>query len=125
MFDIGALKVGDEVGFARYYNSTLMNYGFSNIVKINKFGHIMLENGTSYDKHGTERKSPYSATYLYKPETLRERLQERNEMNEVRSKWSDFSKVVTLYLEQNDYSARWLSDEEHATLTAMLEGLRK
>jgi hypothetical protein len=124
MFNIETLKVGDEVGYARYYSGTLMNYGFSNVVKINKFGHIMLENGKSYDKHGVERKSPYSYTYLYSPKILRQRLAERDAKHQNQNMWQEVSKVVTTYESSSKYGIQLLTEEEWEKLSNMINNLR-
>lgn len=73
MFDA---KVGDEVGYGRRHNwGTLLHHGFSKVVKINHHGHIHLENGKVFDKHGDERKVEHGGLRLYDAARLRDELQ--------------------------------------------------
>jgi hypothetical protein len=68
------IQVGDQVGYGRYHNGTLIQHGFSKVVKINHHGHIHLENGKVFDKHGDERGSTYGVLRLIPAERLREQL---------------------------------------------------
>ena len=70
--------VGDEVGYVRYgsWGSTMMSQGISRIAKINHHGHILLENGKQFDKHGNERKKEYGAVHLIDAQLLRDRIAE-------------------------------------------------
>ena len=71
-------KVGDEVGYVRYggWHRTILIHGFSRVVKINHHGHIHLENGRQFDRHGDERKQTYWGLRLIDAAALRERLAE-------------------------------------------------
>ena len=73
-------KVGDEVGYGRHHQwGTLLQHGFSRVAKINRHGHIILENGREFDKHGQERKVEHGALRLIEAPKLREILQRREE----------------------------------------------
>lgn len=72
MFDV---QVGDEVGYGRYHDwGTLLQHGFSRVVKINHHGHIQLANGKVFDKHGEERPKQYGGVRLMQAERLRAEL---------------------------------------------------
>lgn len=66
--------VGDEVGYVRYYRGTMMSQGISRVVKVNHHGHILLENGKQFDKHGAERKKEYGGTRLTNADELRAQI---------------------------------------------------
>ena len=69
-------KVGDEVGYGRHHQwGTLLQHGFSRVAKINHHGHIILENGREFDKHGQERKREYGGLRLFAADRLRAELQ--------------------------------------------------
>lgn len=67
-------KVGDEIGYCYRHQSwgTLLSHGFSKVVKINGHGHIHLENGKVFDKHGQERNTLYGGLRLVDADRLRE-----------------------------------------------------
>lgn len=68
-------KVGEEVGYARYGSwGTLMQHGVSRVAKINHHGHIHLENGRVFDRHGDERKVSYGGLRLMRAEDLQAQL---------------------------------------------------
>ena len=69
-------KVGDEVGYCRRHSSwgTLLHSGFSKVSKINGHGHIHLENGKVFDKHGQERNTIMGLS-LVEANRLRDELQ--------------------------------------------------
>lgn len=69
-----AVKVGDEVGFYRENSSygSLRGTGFATVTKINGFGHIMLDNGYTFDKHGVERTKSFIVRKLIDAARLRE-----------------------------------------------------
>jgi hypothetical protein len=83
MFDA---KIGDEVGYYRSHNwhGTILGHGFGRVVKINHHGHITLDNGRQFDRHGDERKVEYGglrlivADELHKQLALREQQRARN-----------------------------------------------
>ncbi len=66
--------VGDEVGYVRYYMGTMMSQGISHVVKINHHGHILLENGKQFDKHGAERKVTHGGARLINADVLRAQI---------------------------------------------------
>lgn len=71
-------RVGDEVGYVRYggWHHTMLSHGFGRVVKINHHGHIHLDNGRQFDRHGDERKQTYGGLRLIDAAALRERLAE-------------------------------------------------
>lgn len=69
-------KVGEEIGYSRYHQwGTLVAHGFSKVAKINHHGHIILENGKVFDRHGRERNVQYGGLRLVEPNRLRDELQ--------------------------------------------------
>lgn len=85
--------VGEEVGFGRHGGrGFFMSHGFSRITKINHHGHIHLENGRVFDRHGRERKCQYGEAHLMDAQMLRdqlaaiaERRERANIFNELKS----------------------------------------
>lgn len=49
------VKVGDEVGFGRWYSGRLQTGGVATVVQVNGHGHVTLSTGKVFDKHGRER----------------------------------------------------------------------
>lgn len=69
-------NVGDEVGYGRHHQwGTLLQHGFSRVAKINHHGHIHLENGKVFDRHGNERNQTYGGLRLMEAQRLRDELQ--------------------------------------------------
>jgi hypothetical protein len=87
------VKVGDEVGFGRYHTwGTLLQHGFSKVIKINRWGHIILENGKVFNKDGQERGDHYGALHIMEAQRLREVLegiQQRRDRNAVAHQLQD------------------------------------
>lgn len=67
-------QVGAEVGYGRFHWGAPINYGFSYVKSINRYGHVKLENGMTFDKFGNERCNYSSRRYLMQPEVLRDLL---------------------------------------------------
>ena len=65
-----AVKVGDEVGYARSTRYGYQSAGFSTVTKVNGYGHIILANGLVFDKRGYEYKKDYGK-HLVLAATLR------------------------------------------------------
>jgi hypothetical protein len=72
-------KVGDEVGYARWDGVGYRSTGFALVTKINHHGHITLDTGAVFDKHGTERNASSWKRGLLKAEDLRAYLQRQDE----------------------------------------------
>ena len=68
-------KVGDMVGYFRvdYKGGHMMGVGFGKVTKINGHGHIFLDTGKVFDKHGDERGTKYGVN-LVNAEHLRDRV---------------------------------------------------
>lgn len=68
-------KVGDMVGYCRFGGTGghMMGAGFGHVTKINGHGHIFLDTGKVFDKHGDERGTKYGL-HLVDAEHLRDRL---------------------------------------------------
>jgi hypothetical protein len=81
------VNVGDEVGYGRYHQwGTLLQHGFSKVEKINRWGHVILENGKVFNKDGYERGREYGALHIMTAAHLREVLEsikQRRERNAV------------------------------------------
>ena len=69
-------KVGDMVGYCRFGGTGghMMGVGFGKVTKINGHGHIRLDTGKEFDKHGDERGLKYGKTHLVDAEILRDRV---------------------------------------------------
>jgi hypothetical protein len=78
MFDV---KVGDEVGYYRshYWHGTILSHGFGRVAKINHHGHIILDNGRQFDRHGDERKVEHGGLRLINADKLRDMLAAREQ----------------------------------------------
>jgi hypothetical protein len=86
---ISYVTVGAEVGYANYGSRGVVSSGFSRVIKINKWGHIKLENGREFDKLGNARNEKYSRVCLVEPSSLRQQLADqaarRDRVQTVRS----------------------------------------
>jgi hypothetical protein len=86
---ISYVTVGAEVGYVNYGSYGIVSSGFSKVIKINKWGHIKLENGKEFDKHGAARGQVYSRLQLVEPSILRQQLADqaarRDRVQTVRS----------------------------------------
>lgn len=71
-------QVGSEIGYVRYvgWHRTILSHGFSRVAKINHYGHVILENGRQFDRHGDERKVKHGGLRLIAADDLRKRLAE-------------------------------------------------
>lgn len=61
------VELGMAVGYGRYsssFHGGLTCTGTSTVAKINGFGHITLENGMQFDKHGYERGREFGKLHL-------------------------------------------------------------
>ena len=68
-------KVGDMVGYFRVGGTGghMMGVGYGTVTKINGHGHIFLDTGKVFDKHGNERGTNYGV-HLVDAEYLCERV---------------------------------------------------
>lgn len=83
--DVNSLKVGDEIGFARFHGfGTMLTGGIATIISINGHRHITLSNGRVFDKRGNERvdygSRLYTIAYI---ERHRAAETQRRELNET------------------------------------------
>ena len=72
------IKVGDPVAYGRYHYSTLLEYGFSTVAKINKHGHIHLDNGRVFDKFGDERNKRHFGCHLMPVAQCQQAIDDKN-----------------------------------------------
>ena len=116
-----AVKVGDEVGYARSARMGYMSAGFSTVTKVNGHGHIILENGKTFDKRGNERNCNYGGLFLIQAANLRESQARDNAAREQRARVQALeNKVKELF----GYSGNvHVTDERKAELLAMVEAL--
>lgn len=58
---MSAYTVGQEIGYARFhhFNNTILSGGISKIKKINRWGHVELDNGMVFDKRNQQRNTLY------------------------------------------------------------------
>ena len=83
------IKVGAEVGIFRSGWRSWSTGNIAKVAKINRYGHIILDNGLVFDKHGQERavKKAFSGKrVLVNPNLVREeieRLKRRSQINEA------------------------------------------
>ena len=76
--NVGEFGVGEMVGYYSHSDSyrSMMGVGYGKITKINGHGHIILDNGKTFDKHGDERGPKYYKLHLMNAEKLRNRVAE-------------------------------------------------
>lgn len=114
------LKVGDEVGFGRFGRFNFHSAGFGRVVKINGYGHITLDSGKVFDKHGDERGTTYGLR-LTDAASLRE-----SQARDVAAK-SQVARVKELEAKIKDmfgYSGNvHVTPESKAELMALVEAL--
>ena len=79
------LNVGDEVGFGRNARFGLISTGFGRVTKINGHGHITLDTGKVFDKHGKERGTNYGVN-LIDADALRVSIAQADEQRERRDR---------------------------------------
>jgi len=88
--NVGEFGVGEMVGYYSHSDGyrSMMGVGYGKVTKINGHGHIILDNGKTFDKHGDERGPKYSKLHLMNAEKLRNRVAEnqaqRNKATMVR-----------------------------------------
>jgi len=117
-------KVGDEVGYCHRHSSwgTLLRSGFSRVVKINGHGHIHLEDGRVFNKHGEERNVLYGGLRLIDAERLRE---ERRHISEQRARNAAANELRTLLDRQRNGRGEQCpaSDETRARMIELINKL--
>jgi hypothetical protein len=76
--NVGEFGVGEMVGYYSHSDGyrSMMGVGYGKITKINGHGHIILDNGKTFDKHGDERGPKYYKLHLMNAEKLRNRVAE-------------------------------------------------
>jgi len=76
--NVGEFGVGEMVGYYSHSDGyrSMMGVGYGKVTKINGHGHIILDNGKTFDKHGDERGPKYSKLHLMNAEKLRNRVAE-------------------------------------------------
>ena len=115
-----AVKVGDEVGFGRYGRHSWLSTGFAKVTKINGHGHITLDTGKVFDKHGNERGTSYGLS-LTEAESL------SNSIARETARRDQNHRVRALQQKVNDlfgYSGNaHVSPEVKAELLALVEAL--
>lgn len=112
-------KVGDEVGYGRYHTwGTLLQHGFSRVARINHHGHIHLENGKVFDRHGHERKVEFGGLRLMEATHLRAALQS---IAEQRARNTAARELQALLDARGDRHA--ISDETRAKMIELVNRL--
>jgi hypothetical protein len=76
--NVGEFGVGEMVGYYSHSDGyrSMMGVGYGKVTKINGHGHIILDNGKTFDKHGDERGPKYYKLHLMNAEKLRNRVAE-------------------------------------------------
>jgi hypothetical protein len=76
--NVGEFGVGEMVGYYSHSDGyrSMMGVGYGKVTKINGHGHIILDNGKTFDKHGDERGPKYYKLHLINAEKLRNRVAE-------------------------------------------------
>ena len=88
--NVGEFGVGEMVGYYSHSDGyrSMVGVGYGKVTKINGHGHIILDNGKTFDKHGDERGPKYYKLHLINAEKLRNRVAEnqaqRNKATMVR-----------------------------------------
>jgi hypothetical protein len=88
------IKVGDEIAFGRFHMGTLISHGFSVVAGVNGHGHVRLENGLVFDKHGIERNVKYSARRLMPVAERQQYLDAQQSRIERLNKISNIKRLV-------------------------------
>lgn len=116
------LNVGDDVAYARWRDGRAVGGGISKVVKINRWGHITLENGKVFTKNGCERTDGYYGSSLLSVEQYRE-WQARDAAQKVRNNAAHaIATMLTGY--RNGYgNVCAISDEEKAKLKELVDRL--
>lgn len=93
--DIAALTVGQEVAYGHLNRSSggFMHVCYSRVAKINGYGHVILESGKVFDKHGTERNTSYAARLLDAQQT-REYEARKQAQRDVNAKVRDIQALL-------------------------------
>ena len=112
--------VGQEVGFVSYGSWGMGSHGFGKIVKINGHGHIKLDNGRVFDKHGNER-AKFSRLRLTDPAQLRESIVRQNAARDRRVAAQDIERYLNSH--KTCYGDIRLNDEQKAELIALVNKL--
>lgn len=94
-------QVGAEVAYGRFHWGTPINYGFSRVANVNRYGHVKLENGMVFDKFGYERCDYSSRRYLMQPEVLRNVLDTEKKKQERTEKINRIQNLANM-LHYND-----------------------
>lgn len=110
------VKVGQEIGYYRTHNWSLLSYGTSVVKKINGHGHITLENGMVFDKHHRERVK-YGEHTLIDAAKLAEMIARRDEQRNRRDAAHEITKIIE---NSRTYYDCKLSDESKARVMALL-----
>lgn len=116
------LKVGDEIAYARWNNGVMITGGVSRVAKVNRWGHITLENGTVYNKNGTERCDGYYGKSLISVDRYNQ-FREQETIRRARSKAAqDIINAITE--KRNGYGhIGTFSDEDKAQLKILIDML--
>ena len=111
------IKVGDPIAYGRYHYSTLIEHGFSTVAKINKHGHIHLDNGRVFDKFGDERNMRYSGCHLMTVADCQQSLDRQNSRRERRGKITQIRNIADTLHESG------VSDETKSQLIQLIQSL--
>jgi hypothetical protein len=120
---LNEIKVGDEVGYhrTRSYGS-ILGHGFGLVAKINRHGHIILDNGIQFDRYGDERNVKYAGRRLISADHLREILAVR-EQQKARNEAANELKSI-LEGQRNGYGDTCKVDENlRAKMIALINQL--
>lgn len=110
--------VGTEVAYGRFHLGSPLSYGFSTIAHINGYGHVKLENGLVFDKHGYERGVGYGQRHLMPPSRLQAALDAQEEQRQRRDKIARIKGTVSEWA-----SGRPISDEIKQEMISLINSL--
>lgn len=123
MIDATTLKVGDQVGVGHYGNYGLSNPSVTTVTKINGHGHVTLDSGDVFDKHGNSRKQ-YSRNILISVECVVEHQATQTRNAKIRLHVNELK--TALEAQTNRYTGNFCaSAAELDIMQAAIDELRK
>jgi len=119
------LKVGDEIGFYRrdYLSGDVLSHGFSRIAKINHHGHIILEDGQQFNRHGEERKAEDDGMHLITIECLRDLLESYEMQMACRQAANELKRLIDAQKTGQGEYRRAVDDKARERMIALVNKL--
>jgi hypothetical protein len=123
MVNAATLKVGDQVGVGSYGNYGLSNPRVTTVTKVNGHGHVTVDGGDVFDKHGNSRKQ-YSRDTLIPIERVLEHQAAQTRNAKIRLHVNELK--TALEAQTNRYTGNFCaSAAELDIMQAAIDELRK